>query len=74
MLHVICDLFGATIFFYIISYTASFSGKNVAENKTRVLIFSTFLETILILRGIKGDAVKNMYRSLCKVPVILAIF
>ena len=49
--------------------------KNVTEYKMRVFIFSTILfGTVLILRRIKRDIVKNMKTSSCKVPVILVGF
>jgi len=49
--------------------------KQVTGDKMCVLIFSAnFSETFLILRRTKRDRVKNVYRSLCTVPVILVRF
>jgi hypothetical protein len=49
--------------------------KNVIEHKTCVLSFSTTLaEIFLILKRNERDMIKNVYRSACKVPVILARF
>ena len=50
--------------------------KNVTDHKTRDLIFSTiFISNIfLILRRNERYIIKNVYRSSCKVPVILVRF
>jgi hypothetical protein len=46
--------------------------EKVTEHKMCALIFCTILsETFLILRRSKRDMIKNVYRSACKVPVIL---
>ena len=58
-----------TLQYYLITVTVL--GTNT-ENKTRVLIFSTFLsETFLILRRNKRDMMQNVYRSASEVPVVL---
>ena len=57
---VICGLSGSTIVFHIISY------------KMCALISLQLLsEIVLILRRTERDIIRNVYRSLCKVPVIL---
>jgi hypothetical protein len=49
--------------------------KKVTERKTRIFIFSTLLfETLLILRIIQLDTVKNVKASSCKTTVILVRF
>jgi len=50
-------------------------GRDVIEHKMCVLIFSTILYEIFpILRKTERDIIKNVYRSPCKVPIILVIF
>ena len=59
---------------YLISGTI-FEKKKVTEHKMCVLIFSTILsETFLSLRRTGRDMIKNVYRSSCKMPVILVGF
>jgi len=49
--------------------------EKVTEHKMCVLIFCTNLsETFLILRRTERDMIKNVYRSSCKVLVILSDF
>jgi len=62
---VICSLFGSTVFFR----GMIFEEEKVLEHKICVLIFSTTSETFLILRKSAQDIIKNVYRSLYKVPV-----
>jgi len=44
----ICDLSGSTTFFHIILNGTIFGGKNVTENKTCVVIFSTLSSEIFL--------------------------
>ena len=45
------------------------------EHRICVLIFSaTFSETFLILKRIEEDIIMHVYRSSCKVPIILIMF
>ena len=56
----ICDLSGSTIFFHIISYTASFLGGGVTEHKMCVLAFSsTFVRNI---SHFKKNSVRNYHK------------
>jgi hypothetical protein len=58
---------------YLINGTI-FRGKKILDIKY-VLIFSIFLyEKFLILRRIQRDVVINVYRSACKMLVILVMF
>jgi hypothetical protein len=70
---VVCGLPGSKICLHIVARTARFSGKKTIERKICVLIFfyNLFSETFLILRRAERDMIKNVYRSSCKVPVIL---
>jgi hypothetical protein len=73
MRHIVWGLSGSTSFFHIISQTTR-SSQNI-EYKTRVLIFSTnFVRNISHSKGNWARYNKNMYRSSCKVPVILSHF
>jgi hypothetical protein len=68
----ICGLPRSTIYFshYLINSTI-FGGKKLS-NLNVCLIFSTDLsETFLSLKRIQRDMIINVYRSSCKVPVIL---
>jgi len=66
------DQSGCTLYFHIMSQMARFSEKKVIEHKTCVLIFSVTLSgTFLILRRNERDAIKSVYWSSYKVPVIL---
>jgi len=69
----ICGLSVSTTLFHIISLMTRFSGKKKIVNKKSVFSPSLRLlsETFLILRRIQRDIIKNVYWSLCKVPVIL---
>jgi len=52
-----------------------FQEKKITECKICVLIFSTDLsEKLIILRRTERDMKKNVYRSSCKVLVILVRF
>jgi hypothetical protein len=45
----------------------NFRGKQFIEHARGALIFSTILpETLLILRKIERDLIKNVYWSICK--------
>jgi len=49
--------------------------KRFVEHKMCILISVQFLsETFLFLRKSDRDKIKNVNRSLCKIPVILVIF
>jgi len=49
--------------------------KTVIEHKSVFQVSLQLLsETFLILRRTERDMIKNVYRSSCKVPVILVIF
>ena len=50
-----------------------FRKKKITGHEMGVLIFSTMLETVLNLRRTERDKIINVYRSSCKVPVILRI-
>jgi len=53
----------------------NFRKKNLLEPKMFVLNFCTKLsKTLVILGRIQRDMIKNVYRSSCKVPVILVLF
>jgi hypothetical protein len=72
---VICVVLESTVFFHIISQTARFKKKKVAEREICVLIFSiTLSEAFLIQRRIEGDLIKNVYWSLCNVQFFLSDF
>jgi hypothetical protein len=71
----ICGVCGCTIFFHIISQTASFSEKSYfISNMYFDFLYNFLPETFLILRRIERDIIINVYGSSCKVPVILLIF
>jgi hypothetical protein len=69
---VICGL-SASTFFHIISKKARFSGGKVTEHINVCFDFSLQLlsKTFLILTRTERDIIKNVYRSSCKVPVIV---
>jgi hypothetical protein len=46
-----------------------FEKEKVLEHKMCFFIFSATSETFLIIRRSALDIIKNVYRSLCKVPV-----
>jgi hypothetical protein len=71
---VICVLSGSTIFFNIISQTARFSGKNIEHEIVFLFYVQHFTETLLILRIINQDNIRNVHWSSCKIPDILARF
>jgi len=54
----ICDLFGPSVFFHVISQMAQFKKKKVTEHKKCVLIFSAILpETLLIPSSSERDMI-----------------
>jgi len=65
----------STIFCHFISQTARFSGGKFIEKKC-VFWFSVQIlsDTFLILRINGRDVIKNVYWSLCQVPVIFSDF
>ena len=69
---VVCGLSGSTMFFphYLINVTAI--ENELIQCIVCVLISLQLLyKTILILRIFERDMFKNVYRSLCEVPVII---
>jgi len=68
---VICGLPGSTIFFHYL-----IKGTIFGENKLYVFLFYLQLssETFLALKRIERNTIKNVYRSSCKVLVILGRF
>jgi hypothetical protein len=73
---VIRSLPGCTIFFSTLSHKLHDIWKKKLLNIKSVFWFSLQIlsETFLILRRIQRDMIKNIYRSSCKVPVIIVIF
>jgi hypothetical protein len=72
---VICALPRSTRYFPTLSHKRYDFRKKVTEHKICVLIlFTIFSETFLILRRTEQDMIRNLYRSSCKVPVILVRF
>jgi len=68
----ICGLCGSTIFFPYYHINATIFGKNVLNTKCVFWFYLQLLsETFLILRRTERDMIKNLYRSSCKVTVIL---
>ena len=68
---VICGLPACTIFCHI-SHKRHDFWINITEPKMCGLIFCVILsETFLILKIIQRDVIKYVYRSACKVPVIV---
>jgi len=67
-------LYYSTVF-YSISITVKFSKKKITEHKMCVLMSSTNLsQTFVILRRTERDMMRNVYRSSCKVFVIVVSF
>jgi len=71
---VICGLSGSTCF-ATLSHKGTIFGKNLLNTKCVFSISLQYLcEIFLIIRRTERDVVKNLYRSLCKVPVIFVRF
>ena len=71
----ICVLPGSTVVFHIISQKTGFSKKKKVVKCKICFDFSiNFSEMCLILRRTERDVIKNVYRSSCKVNVILVRF
>ena len=65
----------ALLYFTTLSHKRRDLLKRVLEHKMYVLIFSTNLsEIFLIQRRIQRDAITNVHKCSCKVPVILVRF
>jgi len=71
---VICGLRGSTIFFYIISYTARFSGKSYWIKNVSWLSLQSLSEIMLNVRRNERNVIINVHRSSCKVPINLVRF
>ena len=70
----ICGLPRSTLFSHITSIRHDIRQKKVTEHKMCFEFSRTLYETFFILRRTKRDMIENIYRSSCKVPVILVRF
>jgi hypothetical protein len=71
-----CSLSDSTILFHIISQTVRFWENNLRKKNIYRFLFSLQLlsETFLMLRRIHRDMIIDVYRSSCKLPVVLSDF
>ena len=69
---VICGLSSLYNIFFTLPKKGTIFGKKATEHKMCVLLPLQLLpETFRILRRIERDLMENVYRSSCKVPVII---
>ena len=74
MRRVTCGMSGCITFFHIISWTARFSEKEIAEREMCIFIFDTKFVSFLISRSTQRDTIINVCKYSCKMPVIFVIF
>jgi len=73
--NVLCDLHGFIAYFSLYYITTRFWKKKIIELEICVLIFlKIFSEKIVIVRRIRQDKNVNVFKSICKIHVLLVIF